>query len=190
MAEEEKKVAAPKAKKTVAKKPAAEKKTTAAKKTTAKKAPAKKAVEKTAEKAEVKEAEKTPVKKTVKEVKPEVVKEEKKELEAFKTRKPNIKDYDFILGPVVTEKTQALQVSNNTMTLRIRNDATASQVKSAVQAIFGVKVDKVNMVNVRPRDKRSTKYAGTIPGFKKAYVKINKDYNLGEIAKASQSEVK
>jgi large subunit ribosomal protein L23 len=76
------------------------------------------------------------------------------------------------------------------MTFEVAGDASADEVKMAVQAVFGVKVDKVNIVNVRPRDKRSTRYAGKVPGFKKAYVKVNKDYNLGEIAKAAAADEK
>lgn len=205
MAEEKKEVApkakavkkAPAKKAAVAKKAAAPKKEAAPKKAPAKKAAAKKVVKeakevKEVEKVETVKAEEVKPAKEVKAAAPkaEEAKPVEKEVASFKTRKANIKDFDIILGPVVTEKTQALQVSNNTMTFKVRSDATASMVKSAVQSVFGVKVDKVNIVNVRPRDKRSTKYAGTIPGFKKAYVKINKDYNLGEIAKASQSEVK
>jgi len=132
----------------------------------------------------------TTKKKAEKEVKPEVVSEKKKEKEepTFKYRNPNIKDYEILLGPVATEKTQNLSIHNNVITLKVASYATANQVKSAVQAIFGVKVDKVNIINVLPRAKRVTRYPGKIPGFKKAYVKINKAYDLGEIAKATNTE--
>lgn len=114
----------------------------------------------------------------------EVVNEEN----SFKFRAPVIKDYEILLGPVTTEKTQSLSVNGNVITLKVANTATANQVKAAVQAIFGVKVDKVNIVKVLPREKRSTRYPGKVPGFKKAYVKVNEKFNLGEIAKATNTE--
>lgn len=119
-------------------------------------------------------------------VKPEVV-ESKSEV-TFKYRPATNKDYDLLLNNIVTEKTQNLSINNNTITLKVSNKATANEVKAAVQAVFGVKVDKVNIVKVLPRAKRVTRYPGHVPGYKKAYVKINKDFNLGEIAKATSTE--
>lgn len=119
-------------------------------------------------------------------VKPEVV-ESKSEV-TFKYRPATNKDYDLLLNNIVTEKTQNLSINNNTITLKVSKKATANEVKAAVQAVFGVKVDKVNIVKVLPRAKRVTRYPGHVPGYKKAYVKINKDFNLGEIAKATSTE--
>ncbi len=169
-------------------KKAASKKTTTKKATTGEKAPAKKTTRKSTKKAE------KPVEEVkVEEVKPEVVvepaKEEKKvELPTFKFRKPCIKDYEILLGTVVTEKSQNLNIHNNTIVLKVASKANAKEVKAAVQAVFGVKVDKVNIVKVLPRAKRVTKYPGHVPGYKKAYVKVNEEFNLGEIAKATSSE--
>lgn len=162
-----------------------------------KKAPAKKTTRKrTVKKAEpvaeeVKEekvevtAEEKPAKKTTRKKASKKVEEKKPEV-TFKTRPATIKDFDLILGPVVTEKTQNLSVNNNTVVLKVSKKATADEVKAAVQAVFGVKVDRVNIVNVLPRAKRATRYAGHVPGYKKAYVKVNKEFNLGDIAKTAQ----
>ena len=157
-------------KKTTTKKVAEEKKEAATKKAPAEK---KSAEKKPAAKKATKKAEKA---------------EEKVEVKEFKFRKPTQKDFEVIKGPYVTEKTQALQNSSNKMTFKVASNTNASEVKAAVQAIFGVKVDKVNIINVLPRSKRVTRYEGHVPGFKKAIVTVNKEYNLGEIAKAAQSE--
>lgn len=147
---------------------------------------------KPAKKATAKKTTKKAKAEKVEEVKAEVVKpskeETKVELPEFKYRKPCIKDYEILLGNIVTEKSQNLSISNNTLVLKVANRATAKEVKAAVQAVFGVKVDKVNIVKVLPRAKRVTRFPGHVPGYKKAYVKVNKDYNLGEIAKATSSE--
>ena len=98
--------------------------------------------------APVKEA---PKKKVVRKVtkKASAKKEEKKpEIKEFKWRKATIRDFELILSPIVTEKTQNLQTNHNTMVFKVKNDATADEVKDAVEAIFAVKVDKVNIVNV------------------------------------------
>ncbi len=143
-------------------------------------------VEKTEEVKPAKVKKSTKKAETSEEVKPEVV-ESKSEV-TFKYRPATNKDYDLLLNNIVTEKTQNLSINNNTITLKVSNKATANEVKAAVQAVFGVKVDKVNIVKVLPRAKRVTRYPGHVPGYKKAYVKINKDFNLGEIAKATSTE--
>ena len=157
-------------------------KKTTRKRTVKKAEPAAKEVKE--EKAEV-TAEEKPAKKTTRKKASKKVEEKKPEV-TFKTRPATIKDFDLILGPVVTEKTQNLSVNNNTVVLKVAKKATADEVKAAVQAVFGVKVDRVNIVNVLPRAKRATRYAGRVPGYKKAYVKVNKEFNLGDIAKTAQ----
>lgn len=154
-------------KKAAAKKPAA-------KKTAAKNAPAKKAEAK----AETKKEEAAPAKKE----------EKAPEFKEFKYRAATAFDYDILRGPYVTEKTQILSQKENKLVLRVAPNATASQVKSAVQAVFNVKVDKVNIINVLPRQKKSYRHPGQVSGFKKAIVKVNKDYDLGKIAAAAQAE--
>ena len=168
---------------------------TEVKKTTTKKATTKKTTTKkaAAEKVEAKVEETKEVKAT-EAVTPEVVKpakkakKEEKKVPTFKFRKPTIADYELLKGSYVTEKTQQLSVNNNTIVLKVDSKATANKVKSAVQAIFAIKVDKVNIINVLPKKKRVTRYEGKISGFKKAIVKINKDFNLGEINKLANEE--
>lgn len=110
------------------------------------------------------------------------------EVKEFKYRDPVQKDFEILKGPYVTEKTQILSQKENKVVLRVSKDATAPEIKSAVQAVFKVKVDKVNIINVLPRKKRSYRYPGQVSGFKKAIVKINKDYDLGKIAEAASAE--
>lgn len=120
--------------------------------------------------------------------KTEVVEEKKVETTEIKWRKATIRDYEIIKNPIVTEKTQNLQMNNNTIILEVQNDADKDEIKSAVEAIFNVKVDKVNTVTVAKKAKRVGRYNGFTKGYKKAYVKINKNYDLAEIAKASQAD--
>lgn len=102
--------------------------------------------------------------------------------------KPTIRDFDIIRGPIHTEKTQGLQANHNTIVLEVSFDADKDEIKKAVEAIFGVKVDRVNTINVRRKAKRVGRYDGFTKGYKKAIVTLNKSSDLGEIAKASRAE--
>jgi len=155
------------------------KKATTTKKATTKKATTKKVATATTKKV-VKEEDKKAVAKKVEKKKPEI--------QEYRTRKATIRDFEILFGPYVTEKTQFQQSNLNTIVLKVAKDATASEIKLAVQAVFGVKVKRVNIINVRPKTKRSTRYPGKVPGFKKAIVKVDKQYDLGEIAKATQAD--
>ena len=100
-----------------------------------------------------------------------------------KFRTATVRDYEIIVAPIVTEK-----INNNTVTVEVAKDADKDEVKSAFEAIFSVKVDRVNIVNVDRKEKRVGRYNGFVKGYKKAIVKVNKNYNLAEIAKASNAE--
>lgn len=54
-----------------------------------------------------------------------------------------IKAYDLIISPVVTEKTTRASVDNKVV-FNVREDASKSDIKAAVEQLFGVKVRRVN----------------------------------------------
>jgi len=79
---------------------------------------------------------------------------------------------DIILRPIITEKSVKAQEVDNKFTFAVAKGANKTQVRQAVEAIFNVKVEKVNIVNVRPRLKRVGKYSGTTNSVRKAIVKL------------------
>ena len=79
---------------------------------------------------------------------------------------------DVILAPITTEKTMAIAQSGNKIVLKVKNDANKVQIKQAVEKIFGVKVLRVNTINVKPKYKRVGRYAGTTSRYKKAIVTL------------------
>lgn len=79
---------------------------------------------------------------------------------------------DVIVRPIITEKTMRQQSDNNRVTFEVTKGANKTEVRQAVEAIFNVKVEQVNIVNVRPKDKRVGKYAGKTAAVRKAYVKL------------------
>ncbi len=81
---------------------------------------------------------------------------------------------DIILAPVVTERSMA-GFANKKYTFRVANDATKVDIARAVEQKFGVKVAKVNTVNVRGHVRRMGRYEGMTAAWKKAVVTLDKD---------------
>lgn len=82
--------------------------------------------------------------------------------------------FDIIVSPVLTEKSYD-GIANKSYTFRVAVDATKTQIKVAVEDIFGVKVAKVNTMNVDGKLKRMGKNAGKTSAYKKAIVQLKAD---------------
>ena len=82
--------------------------------------------------------------------------------------------YAIIIKPVLTEKSYD-SIAAKTYTFIVAKDATRTQVKMAVEAIFGVKVARVNTINTLGKMKRQGRTQGRRPNLKKAYVTLTKD---------------
>ena len=67
---------------------------------------------------------------------------------------------DVLKKPVLTEKTMTLQANENKYTFDVDVNANKIEIKQAVEAMFGVKVESVNVMNVRPKAKRMGRYEG------------------------------
>ena len=76
-----------------------------------------------------------------------------------------------ILAPVVSEKSYSL-IGDNKYSFRIHPDAHKTQVRQAVEELFEVKVERVNIVKVQPKPKRRGMSKGIRPGWKKAIVQL------------------
>jgi large subunit ribosomal protein L23 len=78
---------------------------------------------------------------------------------------------EVLLAPVVTEKAYG-GVEVGKYAFRIHPDAHKTQVRQAVEELFDVKVERVNISMVRPKPKRRGTHRGTRPGWKKAIVQL------------------
>ncbi|CAD2071784.1 50S ribosomal protein L23 [Jeotgalicoccus coquinae] len=78
---------------------------------------------------------------------------------------------DIIKRPVITERSADL-MSEDKYTFDVDVRANKTQVKHAVEEIFDVKVDKVNIMNVKPKKKRMGRYEGYTNRRRKAIVKL------------------
>ena len=85
---------------------------------------------------------------------------------------------DIIIRPVVTEKSIADQNKDNKVTFEVAKGANKTAVKLAVEEIFNVKVEKVNILNTPDKQKRLGRYTGTVHEYRKAIVKLAQGYNI------------
>ncbi len=79
---------------------------------------------------------------------------------------------DIIIRPIITEKTMRYMDENNVVTFEVKKGANKILIRQAVENIFHVDVEKVNVVNVCPKKKRVGRYVGMTKAVRKAYVKI------------------
>jgi large subunit ribosomal protein L23 len=78
--------------------------------------------------------------------------------------------YQVIRRPLITEKSTRLKETQRAVSFEVHPRATKPEVKKAVEALFGVKVETVRVVNVHGKTKRQGRYVGRRPDWKKAYV--------------------
>ena len=76
-----------------------------------------------------------------------------------------------LIAPVVSEKSYSL-IEDDKYSFRVHEKAHKTQVRQAVEELFGVGVIGVNIVNVRSKPKRRGMSKGTKPGWKKAIVQL------------------
>ena len=78
---------------------------------------------------------------------------------------------DVILAPVVSEKSYSL-LDQNAYTFQVHPDANKTEIRQAVESIWGVKVLSVNTLNRKGKLKRFRFVQGRRPGSKRAVVKL------------------
>ena len=84
-------------------------------------------------------------------------------------------DYDIIRRPVITEQSMA-DVADKKYVFMVDIDSNKTEIKAAVEQIFGVKVAKVNTVRMQGKVKRTGAYpAGRRAAYKKAIITLTAD---------------
>lgn len=87
---------------------------------------------------------------------------------------------DIIKRPVITERSMEMMAEKNTRSMWTLN-LIKQKLKDALEAIFGVKVEKVNIMNYKPKAKRVGRHAGFTSRRRKAIVKLTADSKEIEI---------
>ena len=83
--------------------------------------------------------------------------------------------YDIIIRPIITERAMS-GAADKKYVFEVAKDAGKIEIKKAVEEIFGVKVAKVNTLNMQGKEKRTGRFpAGRRPSWKKAMVTLTAD---------------
>ena len=88
---------------------------------------------------------------------------------------------DIIIRPLVTEKSLKTQDNNNTVVFEVKKGVNKIHIKQAIEEIFNVKVESVNVVNCATKNKRLGRYGQyryTTNECKKAYIKLKEGYKI------------
>ena len=92
--------------------------------------------------------------------------------------------YEVIRAPRVSEKTARLQEVSNQYVFEVATDATKADIKVAVEKPFDVKVEAVNVVNVKGKNKSFRFRNGRRGDWRKAYVRLAEGQAIDVTAKA------
>ena len=82
------------------------------------------------------------------------------------------KYYDVLLSPLVSEKTTMIGEASNQVVFKVRRSATKMDIKNAVELFFKVKVDAVQICNMKGKKKRYGRQSGRRDHEKKAYISL------------------
>ncbi|MCX8048762.1 MAG: 50S ribosomal protein L23 [Methylohalobius sp.] len=83
-----------------------------------------------------------------------------------------------LVAPVISEKSTRLADNENRFVFKVLKDATKLQVKRAVELMFAVEVESVQLLNTKAKPKRFRRLVGKKPGWKKAYVRLKPGYQI------------
>lgn len=89
----------------------------------------------------------------------------------------------IILAPIVTEKATFVAEKNNQVAFRVVADATKPEIKAAVELMFKVQVEDVQVLNRKGKAKRFGRFVGRRRNERKAYVSLKdgQEINLAEV---------
>jgi len=90
--------------------------------------------------------------------------------------------YDVLRRPLVTEKGVDKKDNERTLCFEVRSDANKTQVKSAVEKLFKVKVAEVRTATFEGKMRRRGRFTGYRADWKKAYVKLKAGEKVPDFA--------
>lgn len=108
-------------------------------------------------------------------------------------QKQKLSPYEVILHPILTEK--AVRIMNQTnlkkYTFKVISKASKTDIKEAIEKIFNVKVEKVNVIKIPPKTKHFRyRYKYNKPSYKKAIVTLKEGYKIESIDSSIEKEKK
>ena len=99
--------------------------------------------------------------------------------------------HDILIRPVLTEKSTDLSGSGDKIVFRVKRDATKTQIKHAVEQLFGLSVKSVNTMTMPSKPKRVGRFSGRRSGFKKAVITLRdgEAFDLFALEEGEEGEV-
>ena len=89
--------------------------------------------------------------------------------------------HDVIISPMITEKTESIKnpsVNVNRYTVKVRTDANKELIRQALHKIYNVDAVKINIINVRGKNKRFRQDYFRSPTWKKAMVTLARGQSI------------
>ena len=90
---------------------------------------------------------------------------------------------NVVLAPIVSEKSTLVADKHEQVVFRVADAATKPEIKAAVELLFKVKVESVQVLNVKGKQKRFGRHMGKRRSWKKAYVCLapGQEINFGAL---------
>ncbi len=86
--------------------------------------------------------------------------------------------FEVLRGPHISEKATLIAEANNQITFKVAGNATKPEIKEAVEQLFKVKVEGVQVVNIKGKNKRSRFGMGRRNDVRKAYVRLQEGQDI------------
>lgn len=85
---------------------------------------------------------------------------------------------NILLSPIVSEKSTIAAEDSNRFVFKVQKFATKLEIRKAVEAMFDVEVESVQVLNVKGKVKRFGRSLGKRSDWKKAYVKLKSGHDI------------
>jgi len=85
---------------------------------------------------------------------------------------------NVLLGPHVSEKSSIVADSHNQVVFKVVNDASKTEIRQAVEMMFEVDVESVQVANVKGKVKRTQRGTGRRKDWKKAYIRLKEGQDI------------
>ena len=85
--------------------------------------------------------------------------------------------HEVIIAPVISEKSHTA-IQANKYTFKVARKASKADIKTALKQLFNVNVEKVNVINVKRKQKSFGRYVGMTSGWRKAIVTLPKNQKI------------
>ena len=89
-----------------------------------------------------------------------------------------LRRFKLIQRPHLSEKSTMLADKHRQFVFKVLKNANKSEIKQAVESLFNVKVNAVQLLNVKAKTRHFKQVEGQLKGWKKAYVSLKEGYDI------------